>query len=304
MTVSSEYFAQTPDLSDSLSDVLTAVRFTGGHLSLHKAAPLTSVAFDAGQRSLLIVRTGTLRLRCDAGEDEIELGEGDIVLLPFASGFSLAASAQPARANTAHASAAWLRGTFHLDPHFAERLLSCLPHVMVLRQVDHGAMDWLETASRFALSEIQTPEPGAAVMVSRILELLLIRVLRLWAKEPKAQASWLLGAADPAIGRALSAMHLAPAQPWSVAELAKVAGLSRTVFASRFLTLVGQPPLRYLIGLRLDKAAELLKRTRQSLWEVAEATGYTSDAAFSRAFRARFGQSPAQWRKNPLLGQA
>ena len=145
--------------------------------------------------------------------------------------------------------------------------------------------------------EIETRAPSCVIMISRIVELLLIRVLRLWALDPAAQSSWLVGATDRAIGRTLGMMHAAPDRRWSVPELARTVGLSRSVFARRFVTLVGQPPSRYLIRLRLDKAAELLQQTKQTISEVAQASGYQSEAAFSRALKLRFGCSPSRWRR-------
>lgn len=305
MTVSPENIARTPILTDSLSEVLAAVRFIGGHVEAHTSEGNSSPAFRSGERSLLIVRSGTLLMRCgDVGPQETELHAGDIVLLAYGSDFSVSYPARPPESGTLRAGrdkqakhCAWLRGTFHLDERLSGRLLSSLPKVMILRHVTHGAMDWLETSSRFALDEIEAREPGGKVMISRIIELLLIRVLRLWALDPAARASWLVGATDPAIGRALGIMHGAPERKWTVSELAWNAGLSRSVFANRFVALVGEPPLRYLIGLRLDKAAELLQRTRLTISEVSEATGYESEAAFSRAFKLRFGSSPSRWRR-------
>lgn len=292
MTNPTKYIAHTPDLTDALSDVLTSVRFSGGHIDAHVSDARHSLTFERRERSLLIVRRGTLLFQCrDAGADQIELYEGDIVLLAYGSHFSVS---HPAQLTT---DSKWLRGTFYLDERLCERLLCCLPKVIILRRVAQGAMDWLETASHFIMSEIQMPGPGGAVMISRLMELMLIRVLRLWALEPAAQASWLLGASDPAIARALNVIHTAPEKPWSVAELANAAGLSRSVFAARFVTLVGQPPSRYLIGLRLDKAAELLQRTKRTIAQIADNTGYTSEAAFSRAFKLRFGISPSSWRQ-------
>lgn len=289
----SKNIAHTPDLMDALSDVLTSVRFSGGHIEAYSTGAAHELTFERHERSLLIVRSGTLLFHCrDAGAEPVELYEGDIVLLAYGSNFSLSLP-EP----LPETGCEWLRGTFYLDERLCERLLCCLPKVIILRRVSQGAMDWLETASRFILSEIQMPGPGGAVMVSRLMELMLIRVLRLWALEPKAQASWLLGAMDPAIARALNVMHSAPEKAWSVAGLAKAAGLSRSVFAARFVALVGQPPSRYLIGLRLDKGAELLQRTKRTIAQVADNTGYTSEAAFSRAFKLRFGTSPSRWRQ-------
>lgn len=290
MTHSIENFAQTLDVTDALSDVLAAVRLSGGKVEAYESRACHDITFNRGERSLLMIRSGTLLLRCK-GAGIITLHAGDVVLLAYGSDFTVTA---PALNNE---QCEWLRGTFYLDKRLAAPLLSCLPEVMVLRQLTHQAMDWLETASRFVLNEISMPEPGGAVMISRILELLLIRILRLWAQDPAAQASWLRGAMDPVIGRTLSAMHAAPEKAWTVAELANIACLSRSAFAARFALRVGHPPLRYLNSLRLDKSAELLKWTKSPVAEVAEKSGYTSEASFSRAFRLRFGASPSRWRQ-------
>ncbi|MBK4215732.1 AraC family transcriptional regulator [Paracoccus caeni] len=303
MTVTRENIAQTPDLPDALSDVLTSIRFIGGNMEAYSSDLSAMTVFDSAERSLLIVRSGSVLLHCDAfGQQPAKLERGDVALLASGSAFAvsyppLSPEAGTSKAKPAFGDCVWLRGTFHIDERLSYRLLACLPKVIILRQITDGAMDWLETASRFALQEIETREPGGAIMISRIVELLLIRVLRLWAQEPDARASWLSGASDPAISRALSAMHAQPARAWTVSELARAAGMSRSVFAGRFATLVGEPPLRYLIGLRLDKAAEMLQRTTRRISEVAEAAGYNSEAAFSRAFKLRYGTSPSQWRR-------
>ncbi|HDR2353298.1 TPA: AraC family transcriptional regulator [Enterobacter roggenkampii] len=292
MTQKTKNFAHTPVLTDALSDILTSVRFSGGYIEAYDSDVHSGASFDMKERSMLIVRKGTLLFQCDAvGSEPIKLCEGDIVLLAYGSNFSI--SYPPNFSEKSE----WLRGTFHLDAKLSERLLGCMPKVILLSEVAHAAMDWMETASHFILSEIQSPGPGGKVMISRLMELMFIRVLRIWALEPSADASWLQGANDPAIARALSAIHTMPEKAWTVPELAKAAGLSRSVFAERFSNLVGLPPSRYLIGLRLDKAAELLLNTKRSIVQIAEHTGYTSEASFSRAFKLRFGYSPSRWRK-------
>ncbi|SPL72105.1 AraC family transcriptional regulator [Acinetobacter stercoris] len=283
-------FAHTPNFKDALSDVLGLIRFTGGYIEVHTSGSMSDISLNTSEPSLLIIKSGTFYFRCeDYSPDPIELSEGDI-LLTFSSEFSISYPHKLIESE-------WLRGTFQYDQRLSKRLLYCLPKVIVIRRVTYGVMDWLETASQFALNEIETNEPGSTIMISRIMELLLIRVLRLWALEPNIKANWLSGAADPAIGYVLGAMHSKPEKAWTVCELANLAGLSRSVFASRFVALVGEPPFRYLIGLRLDKAAELLQQTKRTIFQVAEDTGYASEAAFSRAFKQRFGSSPSYWRQ-------
>lgn len=307
MMESPDYLAETPDSEpfDALSEVLEAVRFVGGRIEEHASDAPGRATFSGGDRSLLIVRSGHLRIHsADLGETPIELGRRDIALFAFGSTFSISypepVSPEGDRREENEASAGvceWLHGTFHIDEALAGRLVSALPKVVILRGIAVDAMDWLEIASAFALAEVRAREPGSSVMISRIIELLLVRVLRLWAIDPDSQPSWLVGAIDPAVGRALGVMHSSPGREWSVKELAQVAGLSRSVFTARFVPRVGLPPIKYLNGLRLDKAAEILRRTSWTITEVSEAVGYASDAAFSRAFKLRFGVSPSQWRR-------
>lgn len=304
MTNPPDFIAQTPDSAvvDALSEVLDSVRFVGGQISAHRPLPSDRPMRVSGIRSLLIVRAGSFQFRCDdAGTEPIVLHPGDLVLLAFESAFSMSpAKPSPGSGNGIALSETceWLHCTFDLDASLSSRLLSCLPKVVRLHHAGGGAMDWLDITAAFALAETGLNEPGAAVMVSRLIEVLLIRVLRLFAVDLTAPTSWLTGATDPSIGRALGVMHATPGRHWSVPELARTATLSRTVFARRFVETVGEPPLRYLTALRLDKAAELLQRTDNSLADISEAVGYSSEPAFSRAFKARFGTSPSLWRKH------
>ena len=122
---------------------------------------------------------------------------------------------------------------------------------------------------------------------------------------PPAQSGWLAGLRDPVVGQALGALHGAPAEPWTVERLARVAGASRSVFAERFTEMVGQPPMLYLALWRMQLAARLLAEGR-SVTAVADAVGYESEEAFSRAFKKVVGLAPAAWRKRggPALGAA
>jgi AraC-like DNA-binding protein len=102
---------------------------------------------------------------------------------------------------------------------------------------------------------------------------------------------------DPQIGRALALLHARPTQAWTAEDLAVVVGMSRSVFAERFTSLVGQPPMQYLTHWRMHVAAQRLREGRGSVAQVGFEIGYESEAAFSRAFKRQFGTSPGTWRK-------
>jgi hypothetical protein len=135
----------------------------------------------------------------------------------------------------------WLTGTFAVDDPTADPVLAVLPPALVLRNTPHTP--WLPLSTRLLVAEVSEPSPGAAVMISRILDLLFIHALRAWAREGTQRTpGWLTGATDPLVGRAIAAMHRDPARAWSVPELARLSTLSRSAFAGRFRVLLGSPP--------------------------------------------------------------
>ena len=113
---------------------------------------------------------------------------------------------------------------------------------------------------------------------------------------PAEQAGWLAGLRDPFIGKALSLMHGRPAHSWTIEELAKEVGLSRSVLAERFADLVGIPPILYLAKWRMQLASGLLSAGNGNMAHIAAETGYESEAAFSRAFKKMTGVPPSVWR--------
>ena len=135
-------------------------------------------------------------------------------------------------------------------------------------------------------------------MVARILDLIFIQVLRAWAAGPDPEPNWLAGALDPQIGPALSAIHRDPGHEWTVEDLARACCLSRSAFAQRFAARVGKPPATYLAHVRLDAAIGLLRDTTRPIALIAKSVGYTSEPAFSRAFKNHYGMPPARWRRD------
>jgi AraC-like DNA-binding protein len=123
---------------------------------------------------------------------------------------------------------------------------------------------------------------------------------------PENEKGWLAALRDRYVGPALSQLHARPAYPWTVEELARNVGLSRSALSQRFSELLGQPPMKYLARWRLRMAARELRSGSKSLGEVAGEAGYDSEAAFSRAFKRAFALPPASWRTSQerLAGSA
>jgi AraC-like DNA-binding protein len=277
---------------DLLSELLRSVRLSGERIAAYAPPRGFSVSFaDIG--SLHIIEEGELALRID-GDPRVEhVSRGDVVLFPRGDRHHISDAGE----HDAPGLARWLCGTFTIGDPQASHLLGSLPAVVVLRGGGGPALEGLEVARRMLVFEMQAPSQGSAVMVARILDLILIQILRAWAAGPDAEPNWLAGALDPQIGLALSAIHRHPGRDWTVEELARVCSLSRSAFAARFAARVGKPPASYLAHVRLDAATEMLRGTSLPVALIAANVGYTSEAAFSRAFKHRYGKPPARWRQ-------
>jgi AraC-like DNA-binding protein len=158
--------------------------------------------------------------------------------------------------------------------------------------------DWLDNTLRYTIEEADGERPGSAAMLPRLTELLFVEVLRRYMQQlPPEYIGWLAAVRDPVVGCALRLMHISPDHPWTVEELARSAAVSRSALAQRFAALIGEPPMQYLQGWRMQLAKHLLGQTNLSLVEIARRTGYESQAAFNRAFKRSAGQPPATWRR-------
>ena len=290
---------------DLLSELLRRVRLSGERIVAYAPPQTFSIGF-ADMGSLHIIDEGELVLRIDADPHVEHLSRGDVVLLPRGDSHHISDAGKRAQAtehgaadeNNAPEPARWLCGRFTIGDPQASHLLGSLPAVIILRGALGPALEGLEVARRMLKLEMQSPSQGSAVMVARILDLIFIQILRAWAAGADAEPNWLAGAFDPQIGLALSAIHREPGHEWTVEELARAGNLSRSAFAARFLARVGKPPATYLAHVRLDAATDLLRDTSLPVLRIAESVGYTSEAAFSRAFKNRYGTPPARWRRD------
>ncbi|MEV0588593.1 AraC family transcriptional regulator [Nonomuraea sp. NPDC050310] len=182
---------------------------------------------------------------------------------------------------------AMLIGSYQLDSEVSKRLLRALPPLVVMPAVDSPLVALLD-------HEIGKDDPGQEVVLDRLLDLLVIAVLRGWFAS--RDTHWYLAFGDPVVGRALRLMHNDPAHPWTVAALAERVGVSRATFARTFTDLVGEPPMSYLTDWRLTLAADLLREPGATIGTVARKVGYGSPFALSAAFKRVRGVSPQEHR--------
>lgn len=243
------------------------------------------ISHRSGERSIHVVRRGPVELET-AGDGSRRLDAGDLVLLATGTAHRLRSAG----------GGEWMSGTFLVEENAAAPLLAVLPSVIVIRGAE-TRFERLPLCTDLLAAEFADPSAGSRVMVSRLLELLFILALRAWSVLDTApQPGWLPAALDRTLGPALTAIHRHPEQDWSVEDLAGLASMSRAAFAARFTRLVGETPGRYLVRLRLARAAELLQSSSETVGSIGKAVGYTSEAAFSRAFARGYGAAPRAWR--------
>lgn len=274
--------------------------------------------------TVLAVASGEVWIVPDVGEN-VRLGPGDvavthgsghycvaddpatspqIVIYPGQQCYSM--TGEPLEAPLSHGVRTWgndpngstvmLVGAYEALSEVSGRLLAALPPVLSLAHDE-----WNCPLIPLLCDEVVKDHPGQESVLDRLLDLLLIAILRAWFDRPEAEApAWYRAQGDPIVGRALRVMQANPAHQWTVASLAAEAGVSRAALARRFSELVGEPPMTYLTGWRLSLAADLLREPEETVGSVAQKVGYRSPFALSTAFKRVRGVSPMEYRERAL----
>ena len=266
-----------------------------------------NVDFAQGAACIHVVQEGALRITVE-DRAPLQLYAGDIVVLPHPAHYRLSdngalqapltiTASDAAIAVLEHGQGAVVAKTISATFQFENKggvspLLALLPDVIhIAKDADQSAV-LIRDVAQFLIIDHTSREPGAALMISRVIDVLIIRCIRTWAKSRGARQGWIGALSDARISRAVAAIHRQPAKNWSVEALAAVAGMSRSRFAELFLATVGEPPLRYLHRWRLAMAFDLLRNSNLPVGEVAHTIGYDSEAAFSRAYKTMYGAAP------------
>jgi AraC-like DNA-binding protein/mannose-6-phosphate isomerase-like protein (cupin superfamily) len=305
-------FGMSAARNDVLSEVLTLIRLRGELVYTALLGMPWGLQFQPGAAHFHFVKTGEAWVT-PAGGEPTKVSKGDLVLLPLGKGhvvtdgrYSPFEKVEIVAAEHFDRDELVLRygggdhitqiigGFFSFEGSPLPAVMSALPPMVHIPRGDAGSPAWLEAISDFLISEAQQQHPGSSLMISRLIDLLVIRTLHSWAAIEANRIGWLGGLGDERIGRVLSAMHADPFRHWTVQLFAKIAGMSRSIFAERFTRTVGESPLRYLSRWRLTLAADLLRSSGLNVTEVAYRSGYASDAAFSRAFKVHFGYAPSE----------
>jgi len=189
-------------------------------------------------------------------------------------------------------------GRFLLDAANASFLLDTLPPLIHIRAGSEQAavLGWVLER---LVAEQMANGAGATAMLVHLADIVLLQTLRACLAADKGELSgWLAALSDARIGKALGLMHEQPVRRWTLAELSGAVGMSRSAFAARFKTLVGNSPLDYLLRWRMRLAGQMLAKEKKPVSTVAHAFGYDSESAFSNAFKRVMGMPPRQFRED------
>jgi len=310
----------TAPRADELSDLLKQINVRSVVYCLSDLGAPWGLRVDGSATAKFhLVLEGRATLTLDEpGTAPTELAAGELALLPHGSGHLIQddrgsptrplgdiLAEQPSRVAERLAYGGdgtrtlLLCGGFALASGLPENLLSLLPPLLVLDTASTRLSRWLEPTLALLRNEIASDAPGGSAMLAKLADVFLAEIARRYLSSldvliisvPSAAAD------DPSVGAALALMRAQPDAPWTVADLARKVGLSRTAFAARFRDLVGEPPMSYLARLRLGYAAGYLSATDKTVREIARMVGYESEASLSKAFRRRFGRPPGEYRR-------
>lgn len=317
-----------PSDSDVLSAVLGVIRldaafFSHAELSCPWATftPRSSEAapnLAPGAEHLIIyhyVIGGACYARLPGGP-RIVLDAGDIVMFPHGDAHQMGGGEEvppiPADVTLSHwkqhgISAARFGGGGEVtklicgfllcDPKVSAMVLAGLPRLVRVNIREEPSGHWLEESIRFAVLQSRTPQSGGQAVLTKLAEALFVETIRRYVRGISGDVpGWITGARDPDVAAALKLLHEDPSRSWTIADLARAVGISRSILAKRFSLCMGEAPISYLTRRRLQLAAQSLATTMQGVAEIAADVGYDSEAAFNRAFKRMFDVPPVRYR--------
>lgn len=307
---------------DLLSDILTRLSLRGTlyfRTSFTEPWGVRVPAFSNVARFHYVHR-GECVVRVEGHDEEARLAQGSLVLIPHGRAHTLTCrhsgpeEALPLDDVLARAGfkgygtlvyggpepaleTQLICGHFSIAPGSRHVLLDRLPPQVIISDYGAQAGGWLEATLRVIGAEAGGTRLGGDLIALKMSEAIFAQALRSYIEAAKAEDHALSGFADPRLARALDAFHRAPSATWTVAELAREAGMSRTALAQTFTAKLGVTPMQYVTSWRMQIAREALGKRGLGVSEVAELTGYSSESAFSRVFRKEVGVPPAAFRK-------
>jgi AraC-like DNA-binding protein len=311
--------------SDALGEALRFLRMTGAFYCRSELSEPWGLTLPSLPEHVWL--HAPLRGRCwleAEGAEPCLLKPGELALVPHGEGHRLrsepGASAPPIlelerepvsgryellRHGGGGEAAVLICGAVRLDGAAAPNLRRLLPRVLRVGPAVTPQVEWMHALLRLMSAEAEASGPGSEAVVTRLADVVVVLAIRVWMENaPGGRAGWLGALRDRQIGRALTLIHRHPERAWTVASLARQVAMSRSAFANRFAELVGEPPIRYLLGWRMRLALTALQDEDVTVRRLAQRLGYDSEAAFSRAFKRSMGVSPGAARRSAAAASA
>lgn len=303
---------------DSLSTILGSVRLASTAISCARFGAPWAVHTEGAPSGIFhAILEGSAWISAGGGQAPLHLVEGDVIVLPSGIAHTIGNDPQTPAVSIRDLSVQRTEGgvgvvhhggrgavtrifcgTFRLDHDAESSLLSLLPPLMHVPGSREPMGEPTSATLKLLDHEVTHNAPGSGTMILRLCDVLFVQVLREHvAASPAGARGWLAALRDEHVGKALALIHENPAERWDARLLAARAGTSRSRLFARFTQLVGEPPARYVARWRILTAADLLRRRRTSIADVAERVGYASEDAFVKAFKRHLGDSPSEYRR-------
>ncbi len=307
---------------DLLSDILSQLQLNG---TLYFRTAFTSPwsirvpAFEQVSRFHFAHR-GRCLVRIRTDEDPVLLDQGDLIIItrgaahtlfcdPKTEGLAVQLDQVVAESGfTGRGTLVWgepgthhetqlICGHFAFDAHAKHPLIDGLPHFIHIKDYGHTAGTWMENTLKIIGAEAGQEKLGSDLIALKLSEIIFAQALRTFMEAESETANRLAGFNDPAIAKALKAIHQSPEHNWTLENLASLAGVSRTLLANKFTQCLNTTPLSYITQWRMQLARKHLMSSTRPIIDIAEDVGYGSEAAFGRVFKKHFDIGPATYRR-------
>ena len=298
--------------ADALGESLHFLRMTGVFYSRAEFTAPWGLALPAMPGHLMFhaMTSGQCWVESDDMEDLL-LRPGDFVLVPHGQGHRLVSEPGQTAAVLWDVPREQISDCYELLQHgdggettrmvcgavrfehpAAQQLVDLLPRTIHLEASGSPEAEWIHSTLRLMANEARELRPGGEAVITRLADILVVQAIRSWMASDPAPAGWLGALNDRDIGQAIRLIHRHPDRDWSVASLAREIHMSRSAFSRRFTDLVGEAPMAYVTRWRMQLAVTWLRASEVKVAELPYRLGYSSEAAFSRAFKRTIGVSP------------
>lgn len=301
-------------MNDVLSDILRNVRFSSSvYFKKDFPAQWGMQVNKSNFAQFHIIVRGNCLLQIQGDENPKMLTGGDIVLFPHGKEHWIADNINSEKVDgqkivEAHfnnrnifkgdrITTTLVCGHFEFDKEFNHPFLQSLPEFIQISEKESESISWIENVTKVIINEAASLKPGSEIVTIRLAEVLFIQIIRSYILQNKNISGFLGALTDKQINKALGIMHSRSGDNFTLEDIAREVGMSRASFANKFRALVGSTPMNYTTIWRMNRAKQLLLNRHLSIIEVAEKVGYSSEAAFSRAFKRQFNANPGKVRR-------